>query len=363
MAGKVSQLSAAELNSLQIQQLVFHVLEPGNEAETVRYLDEPLQLSVSQRSFFLERLQQAASGTQYVFSGRVQTLRGICSEMLEHQRSFIDASKDIAAAFSEHHRGRQMAPGVVVIAIATVEVDGSHTPLVFILKMDHQRAMTYNLRAGAAGTVANMREYADALVQDKAAVQRHALIDLSDTFAWDVLAAERNEGTTPNLKNFFKAFLGVELREDASVLTRRTFDVLRQWTLGLTDDDKPQDEDRQRYHERAIQYFKDRDAFDSESFVEAVVVDPGSPERRQRVRESLSNALGEAGIQGQEFAPMPESIRKSVRTTRISTDEGVEIRYEGAQENARVTIEDDPEGNPGSKIITIRTNHITEKNG
>jgi len=361
MSGKISQLSSSELASLSISKLIFHVLVQSNEDEPLQYLDAPLSLTPSQRDFFVERLRQAASGTQYIFTGIKQPLRDLCEELVQHPSDFVENTKAIAESFSRHHRGRQMAPGVIVVATATVTTEGKTIPLVFILKMDHQKAMTYNLKLGHDGVTAQMQEYADALVQDKAAVQRHALIDLSDTFAWDVLASERSEGTTPNLKNFFKAFLGVELREDPSVLTRRTFDVVKMWTRQLPLEDRPDDEDPGRYHERAIQYLKDNDTFSAENFINTVVRDPDG-ERKARASALLNEMLAEHGVSGQTFEPMPESIRKSLRETRMTTDEGVEISYEGARENARIEIRPDPDGGPHAVIITIHTSHLAEKN-
>jgi len=253
-----------------------------------------------------------------------------------------------------------MASGVIIVSLATVMVRGAELQLVFILKVDHRPAISYKLMKSKVDVKATMEGIATALVEDRAAVQRSALVDVSTTYAWDVLAAERNEGAAPELKIFFKAFLGVKPREDDHVLTRRAVSSVSVWAKSVSVQDRPEGEVWQRYRERATQYLKTHEKFNSEEFISTVVKDADN-ERRHRMQGALREYLREQGIEGQEFESKPGSLTTEMRRTKLSTAEGVELTYEGDQSAHRIEIEDDPEYGDGAKIIKIRTRQLIEK--
>lgn len=363
MPRKESHLNAAELGSLQISKLIFHVHDPREPAGSqLKLLSAEVPLArASYGKFFTERLQAASRGTQFKFDGEHLPTRDLCAELARTPAEFVEKSQQIATAFSQHHRGRQMAAGVIIIALAQVQVEGRRLPLVFILKVDHRPALSYALRGDPGDVSATVTHIADALVEDRASVQRSALIDVSDHFAWDVLASERNEGTAPDLREFFRAFLSVVLREEASVLTRKAFSAAVGWAKDLSEDDLPSGESWPRYKERATQYMKDHAEFDTAEFISMVVRDD-QPERKARLSESLRLVLVERGIEGQVFATRADSLPDSQRRTKITTAEGVSIVYSGAQDAHRIEVRDDPENGPGAKTITIRTRSISEHN-
>lgn len=361
---KESQLSERELASLRLTRFIFHVWNPNNEAQKLRCLDTELTMDGGDtQAFFEARLRDAAKGTQFVFSGTHLPVKNLCQRVIDDSSSFVAVSKELTEAFTSHHRGRRMAAGVIIIAMAQVEVQDAIRPLVFILKVDHKPAMTYTLATGQSGdTTASMQHILDALVEDKAAVQRSAIVDVSPHYAWDVLAAERNEGAAPELREFFKAFLGVEPREDASVLTRRTVTAVSTWAKGLAEEDRPEDEPWRRYRERATQYMRVHTEFETEAFLEMVVRDEDA-NRKARASHSLREHLREQGIAGQRFAAKPGSLHASVRKTKLVTFEGVTVTYEGDRWAARLEVIDDPQNGAGAKQIVIRTQHIEERDG
>lgn len=364
MAAKESQLSATELGSLDLKRLIFHVYDPSRTDDSLICLDADVPLTQGTYApFFKERLRDSSRGTQFVFHGNHLPTRDLCAKLISHPEQIVPISKEIAEAFASHHRGRQMAAGVIIIALASVITGGNELGLVFILKVDHKPVLTYQLATDDHDLVtAQVRAVADALVEDKAAVQRSALIDISTTYAWDVLASERNEGAAPELRQFFKAFLSVEMREDASVLTRRAVDAVSGWSRALSEENRPPDEVWHRYRERATQYMFDHAEFDTDEFINTVVRDEDR-ERRERTKQSLKEALAEKGLSGQSFKTRPNSLSVAQRKTKLTTDEGVRIIYEGDQGSRRITIRDDPERGLGAKIVTILTTGITESGG
>ncbi|MFK2890819.1 nucleoid-associated protein [Dyella flagellata] len=361
---KESQLSTSELSSLRVRRLIFHVYDPRLPEEKLQCLDAEVTLDGTTTAvFFEERLRAASQGTQFVFAGEHQPVRGLCERLTTAAGEYVELSKEIADAFSKHHRGRQMAAGVIIVALATVETGGRMLPLVFILKLDHKPAMTYSLAQDEEGdTTAQIQRIVNALVEDKAAVQRSALIDISDQYAWDVLASERNEGAAPELRHFFRAFLSVVPREDASVLTRKAVTAVSAWAKEVARTELPPDESWRRYQERAAQYMKDHAEFDTDDFIKAVVRDEDR-ERKTRASASLRERLRDQGIAGQEFPTKPASLPNKLKRTQLVTEEGVRIIYEGDQGAGRIEVQDDPEHGNQAKRIVIRTSRITEKDG
>lgn len=359
MAAKESQLTDNELNSLRLESLIFHVWDPKRENDKLRFLDSEIDLDTGEyRSFFLERLRDASRGTQYVFAGKKQSTRELCDELIATPDLLVEHSQKMSEAFVSYHRGRQMAAGVIVVALARVTSGDDILPLVFILKLDHRPALTYTLRTDRKGDVsARVRQIADALVEDRAAVQRSALITRSDKFLWDVLASERNEGPTPSLRHFFKNFLSVELRETASELTRKAVSTVNTWANDLSAEDFAEEESARRFRERAAQYMQSFGQFDTAQFAEMVVRDD-DVERKARVMRSLTHRLAEVGVAGQSFDTKPKSLPKTLSSTTLVTAEGVRISYDGDQSSRRVEVQDDPEHGVGAKKIIIRSREI-----
>ncbi|MBA0396403.1 hypothetical protein D7U98_13495 [Stenotrophomonas maltophilia] len=358
MSAKESHLSSAELASLRLTRVIFHVWNPVQDP-VLTLIDVEVALgSGTYGPFFEERLRAASKGTQFVFSGEHRPTYELCRSLTEDSDSFVELSQELADAFSSHHRGRQMAAGVIIIALAEVTTSAGRLPLVFILKLDHRPVLTYSLTHGKGDVRAEIDHVLDALVEDKAAVQRSALIDVSDHFLWDVLAAERNEGAAPELKQFFRAFLSVEPREEASVLTRRAVSAVGTWARSIREEDLPEGEGASQYRERAVQYMIDHADFDSDDFISTVVRDD-QPERRERAKNSLREILREKGVEGQVFQTRAQSLATAERRTKIVTDVGVQIIFEGDRETHRIEVLDDPQHGPGAKKIIIRARSLT----
>lgn len=351
-----SVLTDMQTAQLEIEHFIFHVIHTDQPDAPVTFLDEVL-LTEEQKEFFTERLRNAAAGSQYQFMPDAVSLKEKCEQLLADPNSFIETSRQITQDFSGHHTGNT-ANGVLVIAIVkTLVADNQPARLVFLVKLDHKDVYQYTLEQQAGGQRAVIHKIANSLVEDKAAVQKSALIDVSDVFAWDVLAAERRPKPDGEIWDYFKAFLGVRLREDASTLTRRIFSVVRKWARSLSEADMPEGEDVNTYKNRAIRFLEDSDQFDTERFLDLVVRDDVDAERKIRVKQSLRDHLAEAGIAGQAFRPQPNSLSKRAKKMVYETIEGVTIQFEGSLEEKGITIR----SVDGSKVIEIRTARVTSK--
>lgn len=61
-----SVLTKAHRESLEIVDFIFHIISQEDSEEKVIYIDG-VELQPSQEKFFLDRLREIASGTQYIF--------------------------------------------------------------------------------------------------------------------------------------------------------------------------------------------------------------------------------------------------------------------------------------------------------
>jgi len=351
-----SNLTSTEKASIQIEKFIFHIIIASEDAP--RYLDM-VELEDNQRVFFTARISEAAEGSQFVFQDAAAGATAVaCSSIIENDdENFVAASRTLAANFISMHRGT-MNNGVLVVAlISIVRPDGQRVRLISLIKMDHTRVLQYTIENTENGQVAKMNEVLNSFVEDKKAMQKVALIDVGDNYAWHVLARDRSK--PDGLTDFFKAFLGVVQRNDPSTLTRKTIKTVSEWAFALQAIDIPEDEEASNYKTRAISYMETHAQFDTDAFLDMVVRDE-VPFRKQQMEQSLHDALAIAGIAGQQFSSRPGSIASSVRKNKRRTAEGVLVEWSGEAANAGVQISNEPDEN-GHYEIKIRTSRIVDR--
>ncbi|MCG7871007.1 MAG: nucleoid-associated protein [Candidatus Thiodiazotropha lotti] len=355
MRGKPSQLSDHQLDSLEIGHFIFHIIDPSNKEKPVYYLDE-VTVTHEQISFFTDRLKHSSSGTQYVFRDETPALKEKCGAMLvDPDGNFIGRSREIAAEFAGYHRGN-MAPGVLVVAVVRMLFkDNDPMDLAFLVKLDHKDVYRYLVSDQGSKRHAELEKVTNSLVEDKAAVQKSALIDISERFQWDVLAFDRKTQSDGEIPEYFRNFLGVRMREDASELTKRAYTTVGRWARSLNRSEIPDTEDANTYRERALRYLEDHSKFNSADFLDSVVRDD-DPERKEGLEKSLRKHLSESGITGQTFACRPASIAKKKKKNVYKTHEGITISFEGTAEQVRMTVKRrNPQEGQNYDEIVIRT--------
>jgi 37-kD nucleoid-associated bacterial protein len=346
-------LNEAQRNSLKISEFIFHVVGP-DVAEQGGEVDE-VQLSDRQREFFLGRLKDVLSGTQYVFQPNAVHLKEKVEQIIAEPENFSEISKQIANDFSGRH-GNQMSDGIFVVAVAKY-LSEPHVwkNLVLLIKMDKSASFSYDRKQLEGRWVAVMSEVPNALNESKVAIQKSAVVDADGHFAWNVLAYDRVK--KPRLGDYFKSFLGVIERQQDSTLTRDAQATVKRWARKLAFDEMPEGEDAHGYAGRATNYLRDHVAFDSDEFIAAVVRDE-DPDRRLVLQNSLKEELVGSGVYGQQFVPQPNSLKKKEVSNRYETAEGVQIIFEGDKTTAGLSIETLPNGN---KKVVIETTHLTLK--
>lgn len=349
-------LSQPQRDSLRIEKFIFHIIDPDNveNEEGVVYLDEVI-LQDRQEQFFLDRLRDIAEGTQYIFKEDAVHLKEKCEEITAEDADFIKISRQITADFAGRHDS-QMSAGVFVIAIVEyLRTAHNWQKLTLLLKMDKSPSFSYNYKDEGGRRIAILEEISNALSENKAAIQKSAVIDSSNCFTWDVLAYDRVK--KPYLADYYKAFLGVTERHQDSQLTLLAHGTVRRWARGLSKDDMPPGEDAISYVGRSLHYLEDHDQFDTETFLAAVVRDE-NPANKGKLMDSLKAELVQCGVAGQRFTPTPGSLPNRIKKQVYETIEGVTVSFEGDKTAAGLSTQDLP---GGGAILTIETQKLTLK--
>lgn len=349
-----SVLSKGQIETLEIQEFIFHIINTEGDEEKTIFLDL-VELGSAQKRFFLDRLKDCAKGTQYVFKdGEVDSLEDKCEAFNNGSESFIDTSVAITKSFSKLHAGTASDGLFVVSKVNYLSSANDYKSLLFLVKLDKTATLSYSYKEENGVKIAVINEVPNALSESKRAVQKSALIDLSGTHVWDVLAYDRVEA---ELTDYFKRFLGVKPRQTASSQTQDAHRTVRSWARQLDSERLPDGEDATSLIGRSLSYFESAAEFDTEQFINSVVRHD-DPKEKKALYDELYDSLAEHGIAGTTFKPIPSAISRKDKKTIYETSEGVVITYQGDQKAAgisRKTLQD------GREQIIIETNKVNVK--
>lgn len=348
-------LNQEHRNSLEIVDFIFHIINPdATDDQKVIYLDE-VQLQQKQKAFFLERLKEIAEGTQYVFKPNAVDLKTKCQALLETPEDFVEISRQITESFSAQHDGTKSSGVFVISTVKYLASANNWQKLIFLVKMDTGASFSYSYEEVDGKLVAVMSEIENALNETKTAIQKSALIDVSDVFAWDLLAFDRVK--KPSIGEYFRGFLGATERQQDSVLTRTAHAAVRKWARRLAPEQMPEGEDALGYIGRALNYLTDHTAFDTDEYLNAVIRDEDN-DRKAQLTASLREELANVGVAGQQFVPKPDSLPNKDKKQTYQTQEGVTVVFQGDKDAAGLTITNLPNG---KKQIIIETGGYTIK--
>ena len=269
-----------------------------------------------------------------------------CRRILRYRELFVPESKELAFDFFDQHKGN-VSDGAFVIAVFSIQIENERIQMVAMLKIDNQRVLQYSVRSENGEKVADISEILNSFVESKAALQKCAVVDVSDSFDWEVLAHERRK--TSGIADYFRLFLNITELETASNLTRMAIGTVGRWSQLLASE---LPESGRAYRTRAINYMDSADSFDTDTFVDLVVKDE-DPERKASLVSSLREQLVERGVAGQQFAPHPNSIDDRDRRNKIKTEEGVSIVWQGSPDAVGLSLPA-PDA-AGVSVITLRT--------
>ncbi|GEP97669.1 nucleoid-associated protein [Chitinophaga cymbidii] len=346
---KESGLSDSEKESFHIEKFIFHIIFAHEHVPT--YLEE-VSLTSEQEEFFKKRFGEISEGTQFVFKDKENSiLYKNCKAIHDDpDANFIAMSKLITSLFRQHHK-KTANDGVFITALVSMK---NAQKLVFLLKLDHRIVYQYKTTRNRA----LLEEIKNTFIEDKKAIQKAALVDISDHYKWDVLAKDRSAVSMPKpITDYFYNFLEVIERETPGRLTELAVKFTNSWAVQSNAELDP-NQDPASYKSRAINYLMAADKFKTTDFINAVInSDDPDDERRERLRKSFRDFLGEKGLSGQTFVPFKDSLTTARKKNVRLTAEGIKIEWMGDPAESNLTISPQKDKD-GFFNITIKTTKI-----
>nr|WP_297165489.1 nucleoid-associated protein [uncultured Dysgonomonas sp.] len=341
-----SVLTDSDKDSIEIVKFIFHIIIEKEQKPI--YLKE-VNLNAEQIDFFKNRLIAVAQGIRYIFPDKPNSATyNYCKNIVDDNSTFLKLSKKITASFKEHHKGNT-ADGVFIVSLVKIKNSPS---FIFLLKIDNRLVYQYKINNDRA----TLNKIRDTFVEDAKAIQKMALISLSDEYVWEALAFDRNGGDS--IKKYFRDFLGVVEKDDIFELTKKSLGAAARWAnqnkelLNNTDV-------ASNYRQRAINYLTSHTVFDSDQFINTVIYDEDL-ERKNRAMTSFKKFLDELGIYGQIYKISQKALTKNTVKHTTKTAEGLTLTWTGDPARVNLTLPKE-RGDDGMYHILITTNTIEEQ--
>ncbi len=349
MSERESILNQGARDSLEIHNFIYHIIETSKSKPD--YL-ESVQLTGTQKHFFKDMLLETSKGTRYQFTDKTNnTLVNHCSGIITNPGAkFVDISKLIVSDFKKTHSG-PMSDGIVIVAHASMVVNKVKQYFIFLLKVDYTKVLAQKRDPKNKGHV-SFTEIADTLSEDKKAIQKRALIDVSHTFEWDVLAVERGKSasqldTEIAITKYFKDFLGVKLQKVDSSYSRMVPTKIYQWAKSNGDPEA------YLKKAKAVDYIKlnDGQSISMDSIRDLVCSDPDQQKQTDNVT-SFNTFMDKHEFNGVQFVARKNSIVERDKVTKIRNNNKVTIEWPGEPAAAGVLITNLPDGTIEHRVIS-----------
>lgn len=331
-----------EEKSLTIKRMILHVVG-GKEFQAMpeRVLEE--------EKFFRAKIVDTAAAPVFMFKNHSSTKQQI--EMIASGgNTFERGAQALALNFNNKHVGGSADGVLCMFELGVADPD---VTIFSLIKYDYKLA----LEQDGADPASSLRRIVTALVDDKKAIQKTALIRTVNGIAsQDVSATDRTK-QGPDIADYFADFLSVARSisdTELSEITRKLLkSVLQACKKDLPGEDVP----------KAIQVAKGvlgkRLKIDEEAIVEAVLVAANSPEDEKvvtRLERETRRRVVTSKLHEITFKPDRKVLRQPYMR-KIMTIEGVTVIFPDKEENPNVKVVD-LEGD--KKRIIVETNKVTE---
>jgi hypothetical protein len=342
-------------DTITIYNFIYHILK--TEVDTVEYLTA-VTLTKDQTKFFQDMIAESSRGTKYRFADKAHApLYTQCSALLGNIHDdtiFLDESKSIAHNFKATH-DKRMANGIVVVTTFSMVVNTQTHNFVAIIKLDYKPVLQ-QIRDQSDPTKVTFQEITDSLLEDKAAIQKRAIVDIGQSFDWDVIAVERGKSASKQdtdvaIGDHFKNFLSVSLLEDNSAVTRKAITHASKWA--------------QKHTELASAEVKSRvinflDAHNEQNInmddIRDLLCENTNPITKVMLTNSFNSYMDDVSLSGVQFTSKANSIPKSEKRTKVKTNKNVILQWEGEMTTSGIT----KEVKNGQTIFTIVADNIDD---
>lgn len=345
-----SFLLPEDKENLEIKKFIFHVIL--KEQDEPEYLDG-VEVTPEQLTFFKDRLVDASKGHEFVFREDNSDAKEWCSQIIGNPNTnFITCSKQLAGHFKKCHTNNATNGAFIIALVSTNNKD-----FIFLLKTDNKKVYPYSIE----NHVAILEEIRQSFVEDKEAIQKGAIISLSDEYAWDVVAFDNQKTSGKIIGDYYRKFLDVDDMKNSEVLTKAVIHNVRQWhsnnkaNLDLG-------EDFSIFKQKTLDYLENTEEYKEEEFITALTVEIlADSVQKQAIKDSIQDSLENEGLGGLNFKPLVTVIDKRRRKTQLKTSEDVIISWIGEAEKNNIYIPNQ-KADDGYYHIVVKTETINYNN-
>lgn len=331
-----------ELGSLAIKRMILHVVGTKDfHAMPERQLEE--------EAFFSGKIQDTAAAPVFMFK-KVSTTRQEVESIAVGDVTFEHGAQSLAASFNRQH---VVGSADGVLCMFELNVADPDVKIYSLIKYDYKLALEQNDTSPGQA----LRRIVTALVDDKKAIQKTALIRVVNGVADQYISATDRTKQGADLADYFADFLAVTRAVSDTELSAITRKLIK-GALQACKSDLP-DQDVPKALKKAQASLGSRRRIDEEAIVEAILAAAGHPEDDKvanRLERETRKRVKSSKINEVVFKPDRRIFRQPYMR-KIMTVEGVMILFPDKVENPNVQII--PLQGDKRKFI-IETDKVTE---
>lgn len=327
---------------LRIKNMILHVVGAKTTFETAK------ARAVEHEEFFVTRIRDAYADSVYSFNSP-SAVKARLERMASGSESFEAGAQELSRLFSGSHVGTSRSGALFIFEL---ECDDEAVKFYSLIKYDFQQAIEQT--DGEDGSI--LRLIVNALIADKKAIQKSALVRVVSGVADLEVSATDRTRRAPEIADYFVSFLDVVRVLSDEDLNNRLLDVLKS-TFTACKSHLPISIPSALKSAKDI--LRNVPSIDEETILNAVFIVAGDP-TDDKIRSSISACVRRRikanKLDGLAFRPDGNVLgRTPVR--RLKTVEGVEIRYPDHVNGGYVVR---TPGDETSETITIQTAKIVE---
>lgn len=322
--------------------MILHVVGTKNfEALPERALEE--------EAFFIGKVVDMAAAPVFMFKA-VSTTRNEIEAIATGATPFVIGAQSLAASFNRAH---VVGSADGVLLMFELSVKDPSVKIYSLIKYDYKLALEQN--DGAPGN--KLRRIVNALVDEKKAIQKTALVRVVNGVADKNVSATDRTKHGVDLADYFTDFLSVTRDVSDTELSELTRKVLK-GALQACIEHLP-GKNVAKALKKAQANLGTRTLIDEDAIVEAVMLAAGHPEDDKvfgRLEKETRTRIKKSKLHELSFKPDRKILRQPYMR-RIVTTEGVTILFPDRAENPNVKV---VELEGGKVQIIVDTDRVTE---
>ena len=331
-----------ENGSLHITNMILHVVGGGE------FVPEAAR-AVEHEEFFIARIRDTDVSPVYSFEPASNTKAQI-ERIATGAVSFEAGAQALSRDFSRLHVGSSRDGALFIFELSTHDPE---VKLYSLVKYDYREAIEQE----AAGEGGLLRRIVTAFIADKKAIQKSTIVRVVDGVAELPISTRDRMKPSPEIGDYFAAFLDASRTLSDEELNKKVVEVLRT-TLAACKDLLPEQDVAGAFrHAQGI--LRDRQEINEAAITDAILAAAGSPEdeeARSMLQSTTRRRIRAAKLEGLEFRPDRQVLRRPP-LRKVRTTEGVSLTYPDEAEGVIVRRE---RLAAGAERFTITTACVTE---